>query len=50
MFWNQLKKLNFDKTFEKLIENELHFYGYGTGKIEIQQLPDDINPFTGELH
>ena len=36
IFWNRLKKLNFDKTFEDLIENELEFHGYGTGKIEIQ--------------
>ena len=48
---NRLKKLNFefDKTFED-IENELDFHGYGTAKIEIQQQPDDINPFTYELH
>ena len=31
------KKLNFDKTFENIIENELDFHGYSTAKIEIQQ-------------
>ena len=25
IFWNRLKKLNFDKTFEDIIENELDF-------------------------
>ena len=50
IFRNPLKKLNFDKTFENITENELDFHGYGTGKIEIQQQSDDINPFTCELH
>ena len=27
-----------------------YFHGYGTAKIEIQQQPDYINPFTRELH
>ena len=45
-----MKKLNFDKTFEDNIENELNFHSYGTAKIEIHQQPDDINPFTCELH
>ena len=49
MFRNQLKKLNFDKTFEDIKENELDFYDDGTAKIEIQQQPDAINPFTCEL-
>ena len=31
------KKLNFDKTFENIIENELDFHGYSTAKMEIQQ-------------
>ena len=47
IFWNQLKKLNFDETFEDR-ENELDFYG--SVNIEIQQQPDDINPFTCELN
>ena len=42
--------MNFYKTFEDLIENELEFHGYGTRKIEIQQQPDDINLFKCELH
>ena len=50
IFRNQLKKLNFVKTLKDNIENELHFHGYGTTKIETQQQPDDINPFTCELH
>ena len=25
IFWNRLKKLNFDKTFEDIIKNELDF-------------------------
>ena len=29
-----LKKLNFGKTFEDIIENELDFHGYGAVKIE----------------
>ena len=49
IFRNQLKKLNFDKTFENIKENELDFHGHGTARIEIQQQPDDINPFTCEL-
>ena len=32
-FRNRLKKLNFDKTFEDIIENELDFHGYGTAKL-----------------
>ena len=44
------KKLNLDKTFDDIIKNELYFHGYGTAKIEIQQQPDYINPFTRELH
>ena len=44
------KKLNFDKTFDDIIKNELYFHDYGTAKIEIQQQPDYINPFTHELH
>ena len=31
------KKLNFDKTFENIIENEFDSHGYSTAKIEIQQ-------------
>ena len=50
IFQNRLKKLNFDRTFEDIIEKELNFHGYGTAKIEIQQDPDDINPFACELH
>ena len=50
IFWNQLKKLNFDKIFESIIENELDFHDYGTTKIEIKQQPGDINPFTCQLH
>ena len=42
--------MNFYKTFEDLIENELEFHGHGTRKIEIQQQPDDINLFKCELH
>ena len=49
IFRNQLKKLNFDQTFENIKENELDFHGHGTAKIEMQQQPDDINPFTCEL-
>ena len=49
-FQNQLKKLNFDKTFENMIENELDFNGYGTAQIDIQQQSDEINPFTCGLH
>ena len=45
-----MKKLNFDKTFEDIIENELDFHDYGTVKIEVQQQPHDINPLTCELH
>ena len=36
IFGNRLKKLNFYKTFENIIENVLDFHGYGTPKIEIQ--------------
>ena len=43
-------KLNFDKTFEDIIENELDFHGYGAAEIEVQQQSDDINPFKCELH
>ena len=51
IFRNQLKNLNFDdRTFEDIIENELDFRGYGTAEIEVQQQPDDINPFKCELH
>ena len=49
IFRNRLKKLNFDKTFEDIIENELDFHGYGAAEIEVQQQPDDINPFKCEL-
>ena len=49
IFWNRLEKLNFDKTFEDLIENELEFHRHGTVKIEIQQQPENINPFTCDL-
>ena len=49
IFRNRFGKLKFD-SFEDIIENELDFHGYGTAKIEIQQQPDDINPFTCELH
>ena len=45
IFRNRLKKLNFDKTFEWIIENELDFHDYGTAKIEIQQQPDDMIVF-----
>ena len=38
-------ELNFDKTFECIIENELDFHGYGTAKIEIQQQPHDMIVF-----
>ena len=53
IYRNRLKKLNFENlgiTSQVIIENELDFHGYGTAKIEIQQQPDDINPFTCELH
>ena len=50
IFRNQLKKLNFDETFEGNIKNELDFHGYDTVEIEIQQQSDDINRFTCELH
>ena len=50
IFRNRLKKLNFCKTFEDIIENELDFHDYGTAKIKIQKQPRDINPFTCELH
>ena len=43
IFRNSLKRLNFNKTFEDITENELDFHGYGTAKIDIQQQPDDIN-------
>ena len=49
-FRNQLEKANIDKTFENIIENELDFNGYGTAQVDIQQQPDDVNPFTSELH
>ena len=49
-FRNRLKKSNFNKTFEDITKNELDFHGYDTAKIEIQQQPDDMNPFTCELH
>ena len=45
-----MNKLNFDKTFEDIIESDIDCHDYGTVKIEIQQQPDDINPFTCELH
>ena len=35
IFWNRLKKLNFDKIFEGIIGSELDFHGYGTAKIVI---------------
>ena len=35
IFRNPLEKLNFDKTFEDIKENELDLHGYGTTKIEI---------------
>ena len=35
---------------EDITKNELDFHDYGTAKIEIEQQPDDINPFTCELH
>ena len=35
IFRNPLKKLNFDKTFEDITENELNFHGYDTVKIKI---------------
>ena len=44
---NQLEKLNFDKTFEVIIENELDFHG--TANIEIHQQPYDLNPCTCEF-
>ena len=50
IFQNQLKKLNFDKSFEDVIENELDFHHYGTEKIEIQQQLQDISPLMCELH
>ena len=43
IFRNSLKRLNFNKTFEDITENEPDFHGYGTAKIDIQQQPDDIN-------
>ena len=33
IFWNPLKNLNFDKTFEGIIENELDFNAHGSAKI-----------------
>ena len=33
LFRNRLKKLNFDKTFKYIIENELDFHGYDTVEI-----------------
>ena len=33
-----------------MIENEVDFHGYGTAEIEVQQQPDDINPFKCTLH
>ena len=45
-----MKNLNFDQTFEDIIENELDFHGYSVAEIEVQQQPDDINPFKCELH
>ena len=33
IFQNRLKKLNFDKTFEEIIKDELYFHGYDTAKI-----------------
>ena len=50
IFRNRLKKLNFDKTSEDIIETELDFHGYGTAKIESQLQLGDINPFMCELH
>ena len=50
IFRNRLKKLNFDKTFEDIIKNELGFHDYDCVKSEIQQQPDDVNPFICELH
>ena len=37
IFRNRLKKVNFDKSFEDIIENELDFHDYGKAKYEIQQ-------------
>ena len=50
IFRNRLNKLNFDKTFEDIIESELDFHGSGAAEIEVQQQADDINPFKCELH
>ena len=55
IFHDLLKKLNFGKTFEDIIENELDFHGYGNVKIEnpttARQLDDiNIKPLTCELH
>ena len=35
IFRNRLKKLNFHKPFENIIENKIDFGSYGTTKIEI---------------
>ena len=35
IFRNRLKKLNFDKTFEDIMDSELDIHGYGTAKIDI---------------
>ena len=45
VFRNRLKHFN----FENVIGNELDFHRHSTAKIEIQQKPDDINPFTCDL-
>ena len=50
IFRNKLKKLNFVKTFEDIIENELDFHDNVIMKTEIQRHPHDINPLTFELH
>ena len=47
IFQKRLAKLNFDKTFEDMIDSELDIHGYGTAKFDIQQHPDDC---TCKLH
>ena len=38
------------KVFSLTVIEKPDFHGYDTAKIEIQQQPDDINPFTRVLH
>ena len=50
IFQNRLKKLDFDKTFEDIMQNEVDLHDFGTAKIEIQQQSNDINRFASQLH